>query len=133
MVEFQITSTHAIPSTGIISIIYPSQLGKLGTFGCTFPAVANCLIVSESERKIIVRDAFPTGLTANSRIIIRIQGLTNSKSSNTTSSFRLYSFTSELNGFKINKVESGLTLTSSCDYPCETCPDSDKSVCDSCV
>jgi len=65
--------------------------------------------------------------------VIRIEGLVNSLFSESTSSFKVYSFTDEINMYKIDKVEEGLTLTSACNYPCATCNAQNKSLCTSCV
>ena len=57
----------------------------------------------------------------------------NSLFADPTSSFKVYSFTDEANMYKVDKIEEGLTLTSSCNYPCATCNPSNKSLCTSCV
>ena len=57
----------------------------------------------------------------------------NSLFADPTSSFKVYSFTDETNMYKIDKIEDGLTLTVSCNYPCATCNAQNKSLCTSCV
>ena len=65
--------------------------------------------------------------------MIWIEGLVNSLFSTPTSSFKVYSYTDEVNMYKIDKIEEGLTLVSDCNYPCATCNSLNKSLCTSCV
>lgn len=58
--------------------------------------------------------------------------MVNSLFADPTSSFKVYSYTDEVNMYKIDKVEDGLTLTAVCNYPCASCGSS-KSLCTSCV
>jgi hypothetical protein len=46
--------------------------------------------------------------------------------------WKLETFTA-VNGYKIDKVETGLLIKVDCNFPCLTCDETNKSNCNSCI
>lgn len=99
------------------------------------PATSTCTCAQQTvsgETRIILRNAFASGLSAGKTVRVTINGFVNPELSEVTNSFKIQTYTAETGGFKIDKKETGLTLSVQCNYPCLTCGAS-KSSCNSCI
>lgn len=57
-----------------------------------------------------MKSPFPTGISSGQRVRFVIHGLITPETGAETSSFKVFTYTAETNGFKIDKRETGLVM-----------------------
>jgi len=138
---------HSIASGGGILVVYPPQtlVGSSGRL--TARVTVDGLHVDQdkldisfdlSARSVTVRNIVQQSSaykpTAGQKIEVTIQGLRTPYTSDMTDSFQMTTFNFVDNTFYylIDKIASGLTINSKCNYPCRECADDQPSKCLSC-
>ena len=132
---FQLMPSNYIPKDGFILVKYPSQITVIdGTcFGVVGISTSITCTNNVATRTIKISGGFPNDYSP-SLINLTIKGLKNNLDSSTTitstDSFEISTTTPD--NFDIDKKTTGLNVTFSCRYPCQTC-ETDTVTCKSCV
>ena len=131
---FTIMIDYFHESSSQLVITYPSQIQNPSSITCDQPkpSINITCAFDVSSWKITVDGLFsPFGLTGGSTVQVSINGLWNPSNTTNTSSFSLLTQTDSQ--FKIQKAESGMTISAQCNAPCETCSNQNGSQCLSCL
>ena len=129
-IVFGFKIANDFPSTGVIYLYYPSQVTfTSSSLSCqcivsgALASTSTCTWAQQtvgSDNRIIIRNSFTSGTSSGTTVQLTINGFSNPSTSDVTSSFKIYTYTAETSGYKIDQKESGLTLQSQWDYPCLT-------------
>ena len=128
------TTVNEIPVDGVIVITYPAEVEPIDPSVTTLTCSVNIATSptcthDEINRKITISNVVAGSTLAKATAIqIELNEMRNPEFSSTTSSFIIitYEVVSSVQ-YAIDRVNSGLTLTVNCDFPCLTCSSSDKS------
>ena len=137
-VTITVELVNDIPSNGMISIVYPSDVSvDDATLQSELIAPSAITALTElhtsSERRIQITDMFPAGASSGDTYTFILKNVKNTASASPTSSFEITTFVSATGQYRIDQVRSGLTMIANCDYPWETCSSSDTSSWNSCL
>lgn len=138
---------HPIKSGGGLLIAYPAQTTPTEEAKISVKITINDLEVDNSNlnlnydlsaRAVLVENIVQQDSEytpgPSSKISIELSGLRTPFTRDTTDSFSISTFNLVNNQFYyyIDKVDTGLTINSLCNYPCKTCPADQPSTCLSC-
>ena len=139
---------HPIRPGGGILVVYPPQT-LLGVSGeLTAEVEVDGILVEQdklevefdtSARSVKIKNIIQTAQEyvpdgVNQKITVRLNGLRTPYTSEQTDSFQLttFNYVDDTFYYFIDTLQQGLTINSDCNYPCESCPVGEPSVCLSC-
>jgi len=119
------TTVNQIPINGTITITYPSEVEpydntvSILTCSLNIATAPTCTHDSTNRLITITNIVTTTSLVANTNIQITLNEMKNPELASGTSSFIIQTYeVSSGNNYLIDRVNTGLTLTVNCDYPC---------------
>ena len=133
--NYQITFTtiNKIPADGIVQLIYPSAISISSSTVCTgisnIQTSLDCTDHNTVVRKILIKNGFTAEVAAGTEIRFSFSLVTNPTTAN-TASIELSTTTSD--DYKIDEKTSDLIPSLECNFPCKTCPSTNKDQCTSC-
>ena len=126
---------HPLPANGQLVIGVPRQLGisekvGLSCWVSTNPSKDSECVFDEATYTFEIFDVNPSLVRGGNTIEIELRGFVNSDVADAQDPFTLTTRTSE--GFLIDEWQDTQSVSSSCNYPCLQCSESDPSECRKC-
>jgi hypothetical protein len=102
------TTTNALTSGSFISVFFPSELTAIVGACSTNNALISCSVANASYAGLSITGVIP----GSSSIVVTFPSVKNPKQTQTTSSFKIYSYYDSGLDSMVDRVTSGMTMTS---------------------